>query len=336
MEEEEEESKAATKTDHNVSSEVNEDNFIIEDVLEPINDVYDCSHCGEVFSTLDEVEGHISIKHESIINVKNLNRVDSNAITDDEINRSEESAHSENDLNEITDDEIISSERNVSEKSAISAEPTTKSQTLIPKSKGSSTKRLQTGKRKSDNCFEGISKSGKFQKNHSEGKMLPAFEELCLRFPLIFDQIWDSLDKQSFIKVLESSKEIYLHLKETPLYWKKILRCYNGNFINFQESWNKVIKAPVEIVKQLATEAQVFFKSFPLSFELQHSPIFIAANSGDLYLCEFIAEKIGIRNLKKSKELDNALLQASSQGNIEICKFIMKNLENKNPGDDEG
>ena len=31
--------------------------FKIEDVLEPIIDVYDCSHCGEVFSTLAEVEG---------------------------------------------------------------------------------------------------------------------------------------------------------------------------------------------------------------------------------------------------------------------------------------
>ena len=72
--------------------------------------------------------------------------------------------------------------------------------------------------------------------------------------------------------------------------------------IDFQESWNKVIKAPVEIIKQLATEAQVLFKNFPLSFELPISPFFIAANSGDLHLCEFIAEKIGISNLKKTKD----------------------------------
>ena len=117
---------------------------------------------------------------------------------------------------------------------------------------------------------------------------------------------------------MESSKGIYLHLNETPLYWKKILRCYNGNFIDFQESWNKVIKAPVEIVQQMATEAQVFFKRFPTSYEMQHSPFFIAANSGDLYLCEFIAEKIGISNLKKTKVLNYAMMQASSQGNIEI------------------
>ena len=339
MEEEEEASKNATKTELNDSSELNEDNFKIEDVLEPINDVYDCSHCGEVFSTLAEVEGHIRIEHEYIIDV---GVVDSNAITDGEIknsenNEPEESDHSENDLNQTTDAEIINSESNVYEKNAHFAEPMKKSQTLISKSNGNSTKRLQNGKRKLDDSFKGVSNSEKYRKIHSEGKMLlPALEGLCLRFPLISDQIWDSLDNQSFIKVLESSKEIYLHLKETPLYWKKILRCYNGNFVNFQESWNKVIKAPVEIVKQLATEAQVFFKSFPLSFELQHSPFIIAVNSGNLYLCEFIAEKIGIRNLKKTKVLDNALLQASSQGNIEICKFIMKNLENKNPGDDEG
>ena len=224
----------------------------------------------------------------------------------------------------------------VSEKSAHSDEPMTKSQTFISKSNANSTKLLQTGKRKLDDSFEGFSNSGKYRKFHSERKMLPSLEELCLRYPLISDQIWDSLDNQSFIKALESSKEIYLHLKERPLYWKKILRSYNGNFINFQKSWNKVIKAPVEIVKQLATEAQVYFKRFPMRFEMQDSPFFIAANSGDLYLCEFIAEKIGISNLKKTKVLDYALMQASTQGNIEICKFIMKNLENKNPEDDKG
>ena len=332
MEEEEEESKAATKI------ELNENNFKIEDVLEPIIDVYDCSHCGEVFSTLAEVEGHVSIEHEYIIDV---GVVDSNTITDDEINNSEnnepeKSAHSKIDLNQTTDAEIINSECKVSEKSAHSSEPMTKSQTLISKCNANSSKRLQTGKRKLDDSFEGISNSGKYRKIHSERRMLPALQELCLRLPLISDQIWDSLDNQTFNKVLESSKEIYLHLKETPLYWKKILRCYNGNFINFQESWNKVFKAPVEIVKQLAIEAQVFFKIFPISFEMQHSPFFIAVNSGNLYLCEVIAEKIGIRNLKKTKELDNALFQASSQGNTEICKFIVKNLENKNPGDDKG
>ena len=328
MEEGEEESKAATKTELNDSSELNEDNLKIEGVLEQINDVYDCSHCGEVFSTLAELKGHISIEHEYIIDV---GVVDSNAIiTDDEIN------NSENDLNQTTHAEIINTESNVSEKSAHSSEPMTKSQMFMLKCNANSSKRLQTGKRKLDDSFEGISNSGKYRKIHSERRMLPALEELCLRLPLISDQIWDSLDNQTFNKVLESSKEIYLHLKETPLYWKKILRCYNGNFINFQESWNKVFKAPVEIVKQLAIEAQVFFKSFPISFEMQHSPFFIAVNSGNLYLCEVIAEKIGIRNLKKTKELDNALFQASSQGNTEICKFIVKNLENKNPGDDKG
>ena len=40
-----------------------EDDFKIEDVLDRVGDVHDCPHCGEVFSTLSEVEGHISIEH---------------------------------------------------------------------------------------------------------------------------------------------------------------------------------------------------------------------------------------------------------------------------------
>ena len=91
-------------------------------------------------STLAEVEGHISIAHEYIIDV---GVVDSNA---DEINNSEnivpeEITHSENDLNQTTDAEIINSESKVSGKSAHSAEPLTKSQTLISKSSRNSTKK---------------------------------------------------------------------------------------------------------------------------------------------------------------------------------------------------
>ena len=40
-----------------------EDDFKIEDVLDRVGDVHDCPHCGEVFSTLSEVEKHISIEH---------------------------------------------------------------------------------------------------------------------------------------------------------------------------------------------------------------------------------------------------------------------------------
>jgi hypothetical protein len=44
-----------------------EDDFKIEDVLERVGDVHDCPHCGEVFSSLVEVEGHISIEHGKLI-----------------------------------------------------------------------------------------------------------------------------------------------------------------------------------------------------------------------------------------------------------------------------
>ena len=41
----------------------NEDDLKIEDLLERVGDVHDCPHCGEVFSSLSEVDGHISIDH---------------------------------------------------------------------------------------------------------------------------------------------------------------------------------------------------------------------------------------------------------------------------------
>ena len=44
---------------------IEEDNPIMEDI-DINNEIYDCSHCGEVFSNFAEVEGHIITEHEDI------------------------------------------------------------------------------------------------------------------------------------------------------------------------------------------------------------------------------------------------------------------------------
>ena len=49
------------------AEDLSEDDFKIENVLERVGDVHDCPHCGEVFSSLSEVEGHISIEHGKFI-----------------------------------------------------------------------------------------------------------------------------------------------------------------------------------------------------------------------------------------------------------------------------
>ena len=44
---------------------IEEDNQIIQN-LDIKNDIYDCPHCGQVFSNFAEVEGHITTEHEDI------------------------------------------------------------------------------------------------------------------------------------------------------------------------------------------------------------------------------------------------------------------------------
>ena len=44
---------------------IEEDNQIIQDI-EIKNEIYDCPHCGQVFSNFAEVEGHIITEHEDI------------------------------------------------------------------------------------------------------------------------------------------------------------------------------------------------------------------------------------------------------------------------------
>ena len=51
--------------DEVIRVKIEEDNQIIQN-LDIKNDIYDCPHCGQVFSNFAEVEGHITTEHEDI------------------------------------------------------------------------------------------------------------------------------------------------------------------------------------------------------------------------------------------------------------------------------
>ena len=66
----------------------------------------------------------------------------------------------------------------------------------------------------------------------------------------------------------------------------KVIESYDQNFTGFEDSWREVIgKAQIDILKELATAVQEFFKS--CIYE-SVAPLHIAAVKGSLKLCEYI------------------------------------------------
>ena len=168
-----------------------------------------------------------------------------------------------------------------------------------------------------------------------------------------------NLENQNLIE----SKEIRNENSESDRYqWIRIIEKYNKNFEGFEESWNEVTRSenPVKILKQLAMAIEQFFKSYLDSNQV--TPLHIAVEIGSLNLCKYIITKTRIKNpttkltmtledseTKSSKfsiavekspfNFDSEMTPfhlAAMNGNLNLCKVIMENIENCNPRNFEG
>ena len=172
-------------------------------------------------------------------------------------------------------------------------------------------------------------------------------EDLCERFPSISKMLFENLDDQSLVKVKESSLKINNHLQNERFYWVRIIKKHFEQFEEFElfeefaDAWKKVIdKTPVETVRKLAITVEDYFNYF---FDNDHvdviyrchghnslHPLHVAAEMGNLSLCEYIAEKTGEFNPKLADNC-TALHFAAERGHLEVYKFILNNVEDKNP-----
>ena len=162
-------------------------------------------------------------------------------------------------------------------------------------------------------------------------------EDLGWRFPLISKIILNNVDNISLANFRKASRENSNFLENERFYWIRIIKKYSANFEEFKESWKKVIsKTQVDFLKNLAIDVQTFFNSFSKRYNQQWHPLFIGAERGSLPLCEHVVNRTGDVNSCERIDGFTPLGFAAQEGHLEICVFLIKPLEDKNPGDKNG
>ena len=179
--------------------------------------------------------------------------------------------------------------------------------------------------------------SSKKEKNH----FYSTLEQLCLRFPLIEDKILKELDYQSLIKFTTASKEMADIQQRSRFFWVRRIQYQLGSlYIGHSDSsdWRKVIKkSPVEIVRELSKNIQQFYsfstKNKYCNFKC--SPMHIAAERGNLKLCQHIIDRVKDKNPKDFFG-ETPFHWAAREGNFDVCELIIQNTAEKNPADNDG
>ena len=94
----------------------------------------------------------------------------------------------------------------------------------------------------------------------------PEMENLRIRFPTLITMVLENVDDKSLVTFKETSREMHDFLDKERFYWIRILRRYNGCFVEFWNSWKMVIeKNSVEMVREIAMVVEPFF-SAPIPF----------------------------------------------------------------------
>ena len=143
-------------------------------------------------------------------------------------------------------------------------------------------------------------------------------EEVNQRFPLIAQKILNYVDNETLINFKEAGRNNATFLEKERFYWIRIIQRYNCLIGEFQEDWKKVVsKTPIEIIKELVVAVHKFppilsrelhnetecscnlsvpvirlsSLDFVKTVEKQWHPLFIAATSGSVNLCNHIIHK---------------------------------------------
>ena len=177
-----------------------------------------------------------------------------------------------------------------------------------------------------------------------------SLEQFFKRFPTLEEQICKQLDIQSLSAFTWVSKEMLDLRLSHRFYWVRLIQYQLGNLYaeNIPQVWSKVIqRSPKKIVREIAQTIDQFynFSSKNKSLFLGHievgyervrcSPMHIAAERGNLELCQHIIEKIEDKN-PKGLGGETPLHWAAKAGHYDVCELILEKNSNKNPKDDIG
>ena len=147
-------------------------------------------------------------------------------------------------------------------------------------------------------------------------------EDICLKFPHLFEQINKLLDNETLVKCKEASRILYFAVENQrarKYQWIRIIQSYLQVSNEFKEHWRNVFaKMSAEHLEKFAKDVQKFCKIDQLR-KTQHrwSPLHIAAEFSDLDSFKLFADVLSIKNLKDKD--DWSLIHSATQaGNLEI------------------
>jgi hypothetical protein len=162
-------------------------------------------------------------------------------------------------------------------------------------------------------------------------------ENICLKFPHLFEQINKLLDNETLVKCKEASRTLYCAVENQrarKYQWIRIIQSYLQVSNEFKEHWRNVFaKMSAEHLEKFAKDVQKFCKIDRVRMtEHRWSPLHIAVEFSDLEFFKLFADMLSIKNLKDKD--DWSLIHSATQaGNFEIYQFLVKSepFENKNP-----
>ena len=187
-------------------------------------------------------------------------------------------------------------------------------------------------------------------------------QNLITRFPQLTEEIFGLLDYQTLVKCREVNENWYNAVTNQRIYWTQMIIKYTNSSKEYHKQWMKAIeKAPFEILKKLAELARDNCSALKdcQKYEPEHECDFfcvdqedekepelslfnILASESNLDLFKYVAGKVGYKHTfgtrkdKWSRMKYSPLHEAVSRGNFEICKFIIDQVDDKNPANNKG
>ena len=165
-------------------------------------------------------------------------------------------------------------------------------------------------------------------------KSVTSLDNLCEKFPVLCEMIFNNLDDQTLTKCKEVSRKLRSVLEKDRFYSIRVIKGINKNdngFLeHYSEAWEIVLyKAPITVVKSLAVAIQEYIKTHHASslYSSDHSPLHFAAYVGLFDICRYIIEKM--KDLQPDLWCEgpgtSPLHMAAARGHLNVFKLISAN-----------